>query len=64
MIEEQISLLAFQQALGQVAPDLPWVGQSVADTIKHCLTQGLDTKAEKLRGDYKVSDKRCELTSR
>ncbi|KAK0537430.1 Vacuolar protein sorting-associated protein 16 [Tilletia horrida] len=61
LIEEQSRLLGFQAALeaedgggGQHR----YIGLSVNETIRQCLLQGMMRKAEKLRTDWKVPDKR------
>ncbi|CAD6925986.1 unnamed protein product [Tilletia controversa] len=60
LVEEQSRLLGFQAALetedggGQHR----FVGLSVNETIRQCLLKGMMRKAEKLRTDWKVPDKR------
>ncbi|KAF8483136.1 Vps16, C-terminal region-domain-containing protein [Gautieria morchelliformis] len=59
MMEESVRLLTFQQQLEKDAPTHgPFVGLSVNDTIKSCIVNGLPKKADKLKSDWKVPDKR------
>jgi hypothetical protein len=62
MVDEQIRLLVFQQTLEQENPDKKFVGLSINNTIRSCILGGLEKKAEKVRSDFKVPDKRCVLT--
>lgn len=59
MIDDQIKLLALQQGLEQESPGKSFVGLSINETIRACLLAGLGKKADKIRSDYKVPDKRC-----
>jgi hypothetical protein len=65
MMEESLRLIAFQQ---QLEKDLDggttFVGLSVTQTIRACLVAGLSKKAERLRSDFKVPDKRYVLRER
>ncbi|GJN89287.1 hypothetical protein Rhopal_002267-T1 [Rhodotorula paludigena] len=66
MVDDHGRLLAMQQALEQEATSLSssggpprrFVGASVNETIRQCLLAGMDKKAEKVRSDFKVPDKR------
>ncbi|KAM0787833.1 hypothetical protein ACM66B_003887 [Microbotryomycetes sp. NB124-2] len=59
MTDEYLKLLTFQQALEQESPGgKPFVGLSVNDTIRQCIVNGQHKKADKLKSDFKVSDKR------
>jgi hypothetical protein len=58
MIEDQIKLLAFQQTLEQESPGKVFIGLSVNGTIRSSLLAGLAKKADKVRSDFKVPDKR------
>lgn len=64
MTEEQVRLLGFQAALEKEEGGRPGtVGLSLNETIRQCFIKGNVKKAEKLRGDFKVPDKRywrCE----
>lgn len=65
MVEEQIRLLALQQALEQEAgAGNSYVGLSVNATMHTCIVRGLGKKAEKVRSDFKVPDKRYVLPLR
>ncbi len=58
-MDEYLKLLTFQQ---QLEKDLDgakkFVDMSVTDTIRTCIATGLHKKAERLRSDFKVPDKR------
>lgn len=58
MIEDQIKLLAFQQTLEVESPGKSFIGLSINETIRSCLIAGLSKKADKVRSDFKVPDKR------
>jgi hypothetical protein len=62
MCDEHLRLLAFQQTLQTEADTtnpVPYVGLSLNETIRQCLIHPTwAKKAEKLRTDFKVSDKR------
>ena len=59
MTEEQVRLLGFQAALEKEEGGRPgMVGLSLNETIRQCFIKGNVKKAEKLRGDWKVPDKR------
>jgi len=58
-VEEQIRLLAFQQVLEQESGSRKsFVGLSMNETIRACITAGLSKKADKVKNDWKVPDKR------
>ncbi|CAG7849893.1 Vacuolar protein sorting-associated protein 16 homolog [Serendipita indica DSM 11827] len=58
MMDENARLLALQQTLEKdVDGKAAFVGLSVGDTIMLCLQCGLHKRAEKVRSDWKVSDK-------
>lgn len=62
MTDENIKLLAFQQQLEKdVAGGVTFVGLSVTQTIRACIVAGLSKKAERLRTDFKVPEKRCDI---
>lgn len=57
--EEYVRLLGFQSALEKEdGGRTRFVGLSVNDTIRTCLIKDMPKKAEKVRGDWKVPDKR------
>jgi hypothetical protein len=60
MTEEQARLLTLQQQFEREDPKVPLVGLSVNETIKACLLNDMPKRAEKVRGDFKVPDKRLE----
>lgn len=62
MMDESVRLLTFQQQLEKDAPTQgPFIGLGVNDTIKSCILNGLPKKADKLKTDWKVPDKRCVI---
>lgn len=64
MVEDQLRLLAFQQALEQETLGLNYVGLSINETVHTLIIRGNEKKAEKLRSDFKIPDKRfVELIS-
>ena len=58
MVDDQIRLLAFQQTLEQEVQGSKYVGLSINETIHACIVRGNGKKADKLRADWKVPDKR------
>jgi len=63
MTDESIKLLVFQQQLEKdIEGGVTFVGLSVTQTIHACIVAGLSKKAERLRTDFKVSDKRYGMT--
>ena len=59
-MDESLRLLAFQQQLEKdVDGGVKFVGLSVTETIRACIVAGMPKKAERVRGDFKVPDKRC-----
>lgn len=69
MMDESVRLLIFQQQLEKEAPSHgPFVGLSVNETIKSCIVNGIPKKADKMKSDWKVPDKRsigyfCKTTA-
>lgn len=76
MIDDQIKLLAFQQSLEQdvgsgsgsgpqqtEASGRGFVGLSVNATVRACIVHGQAKKADKLKSDFKIPDKRCVSSS-
>ncbi|KAH8987853.1 vacuolar assembling/sorting protein VPS16 [Lactarius akahatsu] len=59
MMDEYSRLLAFQQTLEKETTDrIEFFGLSVDETIKKCLLNGMSKRADKLKSDFKVSDRR------
>ncbi|BGP40027.1 Vacuolar protein sorting-associated protein 16 [Rhodotorula kratochvilovae] len=62
MVDDHVRLLVFQESLEQdaaaTAGGKMFVGLSVNETLRACLLAGMDKRAEKLRGEFKVPDKR------
>jgi Vps16, C-terminal region len=59
MMDEYGRLLAFQQTLEKETTDkIEFFGLSVDETITKCLLSGMSKRADKLKSDFKVPDKR------
>lgn len=59
MMDENVRLLTFQQQLEKEADgNITFFGLSVSETIRTCLLNGMAKRAEKVRADFKVPDKR------
>jgi len=62
MMDEYSRLLVFQQTLEKESTDkIEFFGLSVDETIKKCLLNGMSKRADKLKSDFKVPDKRYEM---
>ena len=58
-MDEYSRLLTFQQSLDKETADkIEFFGLSVDETIKKCLLNGMAKRADKLKLDFKVPDKR------
>ena len=63
-MDEYSRLLAFQQMLEKETTDkIEFFGLSVDETIKKCLLNGMSKRADKLKSDFKVPDKRYDIES-
>ena len=61
-MDESVRLLGAQQQLEKEADgQINFFGQSVSETIRTCLLNGMAKRAEKVRADFKVPDKRSVL---
>ncbi|KAJ8494739.1 hypothetical protein ONZ45_g13132 [Pleurotus djamor] len=59
MMDESVRLLNFQQQLEQESDGkITFFGKSVNDTIHICLVNGMSKRADKVKNDFKVPDKR------
>lgn len=59
-MDECARLLAMQQQLEKDAQGkVKFFGLSVSETIRTCLTNGMGNKADRVKSDFKVPDKRC-----
>jgi len=59
MTDESARLLVFQQQLENEANGkIKFFGQTVNETIRTCLLNGLSKRADKIKSDFKVPDKR------
>jgi hypothetical protein len=60
MMDESVRLLTLQQQLEQDAKGaVAFAGLSVDGTIHACLLNNMSKKADKIKADFKVPDKRC-----
>jgi vacuolar protein sorting-associated protein 16 len=63
MMDESARLLVFQQQLEKESDGkLSFFGLSVSETIRTCLLNGMSKKADKVKVDFKVPDKRSDET--
>jgi hypothetical protein len=59
MVDDELRLLAFQQNLERESDGRKsFVGLSVNETIRQCIVTGWSKKADKIKTDWKVPDKR------
>jgi vacuolar protein sorting-associated protein 16 len=59
MMDESARLLTFQQQLEKEADGkVSFFGLSINETIRTCLINGLSKRADKVKSDFKVPDKR------
>ena len=59
MMDESARLLAMQQQLEKESDGkVKFFGQSVSQTIRTCLMNGMSKKADKVKSEFKVPDKR------
>ena len=64
MMDENARLLALQQTLEKEADGkVVFFGQSVSETIRTCLVNGMSKRADKVKSDFKVPDKRSAASS-
>jgi hypothetical protein len=64
-MDESARLLAFQQMLEKDTDgNVKFVGISINETIIRCITAGLHKRADKVRADWKVPDKRFVFLAR
>lgn len=62
LTEEQIKLLRYQKSLEDTGHE-SIVGKPLHDTVKILLLQNELKLADKLRSEYRISDRRCDLIS-
>ena len=61
MMDESVRLMTLQQTLEKEADGkVAFFGQSVNETIRTCLINGMAKRADKIKSDFKVPDKRYE----
>lgn len=58
MMEDHIKLLTLQQQLEQEAPGKTFVGLSTSETVRLCILSSLPKRADKVRAEFKLPDKR------
>jgi hypothetical protein len=59
MMDESARLLAFQQQLEKEADGkISFFGLSVNETIKECIVNRMSKRADKIKSDFKVPDRR------
>ncbi|KAI5986106.1 vacuolar assembling sorting protein VPS16 [Pisolithus albus] len=59
MMDENARLLAMQQQLEKDAPgNAKFFGLSVSETIRACVMNGMSNRADRVKSDFKVPDKR------
>ncbi|TFK72107.1 vacuolar assembling/sorting protein VPS16 [Pluteus cervinus] len=59
MMDESHRLLTYQQVLEKETDGkVPFFGLSIIETIRTCLLNGMGKRADKIKGDFKVPDKR------
>jgi hypothetical protein len=59
MMNESVRLLALQQQFEKDADGkVKFFGQSVSEMIRTCLTNGMSKKADRVKSEFKVPDKR------
>ena len=59
MMDESVRLLTTQRLLEKEADGkIEFFGTSVNETIKRCILNGLSKRADKIKSEFKVPDKR------
>lgn len=59
MMDESVRLLTLQEQLEKEAGgNITFFGLSVSQTINKCIVNGLGKRADRIKSDFKVSDKR------
>lgn len=62
MMDESARLMTVQLTLEKESDGkIAFFGQSVNETIRACLINGMAKRADKIKSDFKVPDKRCVL---
>jgi hypothetical protein len=62
MMDESVRLLTLQQTLEREADGkVPFFGLSVNETMRACLLNGMSKRADKVKADFRVPDKRFVL---
>lgn len=63
MMDESVRLMTLQQQLEKESDGkIAFFGQSVSATIRTCLINGMAKRADKIKSDFKVPDKRYILS--
>lgn len=64
MMGESVRLLTLQEELEKEAGgNVTYFGLSVSETIRKCIVNGSGKRADKIKSDFKVSDKRWAVLS-
>ncbi len=59
MMDEYVRLLTYQQQLEKEADGkISFFGLNITDTLRTCLLNGMSRRADKLKSDFKIPDKR------
>jgi hypothetical protein len=59
MMNESVRLLALQQQYEKESDGkVKFFGQSVSETIRTCISNGMNKKADRVKSEFKVPDKR------
>ena len=59
MMDESVRLLALQQQLEKEADGkIAFFGLSVNETLRTCIVNGMGKRADEVKSDFKVPDKR------
>ena len=62
MTDESARLLAMQQQLEKESDGkVKFFGKSVSETIRTCIMNGMSKKADKVKSEFKVPDKRWAI---
>jgi hypothetical protein len=61
MTDEHVRLLSLQQQFEKEDNSISFVGQSINETIKTCILNGMTKRADKVKSEFKVPDSRYVL---
>jgi len=60
-MDESCRLLTLQLQIEKEETGVPFFGLSVNETIRICLVNGMSKRADKIKSEFRVPDKRCEV---